>query len=123
MIMKIHNKKFLFVIRYLLLILFIGYYVSITAFYHSHLVRGVVITHSHPYKNFHDKNSPFQKHQHTNSEYQFVQQLNECVWKSTPPSEIPIPYFNYFQSYSTSLSPQVTGYPVSVLHLRAPPVC
>lgn len=35
--------------RYFLLILFLGYYGSITLFFHSHFINGVTIVHSHPF--------------------------------------------------------------------------
>ncbi|MDD2437391.1 MAG: hypothetical protein PHG27_10735 [Massilibacteroides sp.] len=40
------------ILKYSLLVLFIGYYGSITLFTHTHIVNGVVITHSHPYNFF-----------------------------------------------------------------------
>lgn len=48
-------------IGYGLLILFIGTYISITAFNHTHqLENGVVIVHSHPFKSA--PNAPVHKH-------------------------------------------------------------
>lgn len=35
--------------RYFLLILFLGYYGSITLFTHCHIINGVTIVHSHPF--------------------------------------------------------------------------
>ncbi len=46
-LLKQLNKK---VMGYFLLILFMGYFSSITFFSHTHIVDGVVIVHSHPYK-------------------------------------------------------------------------
>jgi len=36
-------------LRYFLLFLFIGYFGSITLFFHSHIINGVTIVHSHPF--------------------------------------------------------------------------
>jgi len=35
--------------RFFLLFLFIGYFGSITLFFHSHIINGVTIVHSHPF--------------------------------------------------------------------------
>ncbi len=43
--------------RYLLLFLFIGYYGSITLFFHSHIINGVTIVHSHPFNSDNGKDS------------------------------------------------------------------
>jgi hypothetical protein len=51
------------IIRYLLLILFLEYYISISSFTHTHIVNGIAITHSHPYNPF-SKNKPC-NHQHS----------------------------------------------------------
>lgn len=51
------------IMRYFLLLLFLGYYGSLTLFTHTHIVYGVTIVHSHPFKSGTEKN-PF-SHQHT----------------------------------------------------------
>jgi hypothetical protein len=61
------------VCKFGLLLLFIGYYGCITLFYHSHLVNGHIITHSHPYKH----SSPFEKHSHSGKAYLLIDQLNK----------------------------------------------
>jgi hypothetical protein len=42
------KNRFKRIYGYFLLILFLGYYGSITLFYHSHIVNGDTIVHSHP---------------------------------------------------------------------------
>lgn len=64
-------------IKYSLFIIFVGYYFSISAFYHSHLVDGVVITHSHPFFNDPIKNTPYQSHQHSASSLINIQELTD----------------------------------------------
>ena len=51
------------IMRYFLLILFLGYYVSISSFTHTHIVNGVAIIHSPPYNPF-SKDKPV-NHQHS----------------------------------------------------------
>ena len=57
--LKRWNKKLL---RYFFLLLFLGYYGSITLFTHSHVVQGSVIVHSHLY-------NPFSKEKHSNQQH------------------------------------------------------
>lgn len=83
----------------LLLLLFLGFYSSITLFYHAHFVDGHILSHSHPYK--HDKNNktPYEPHSHSSSAYNYIQQLNEASWKDTADIvEIPSPLIYYFES-------------------------
>jgi hypothetical protein len=111
------------ILKGLLLILFIGYYCSITMFYHSHLVNGHVLNHSHPYK--HDKNnkSPFEPHQHSSSAYNYIHQLNEASWKDTAVSaKIPNPAIYYFESICAYNTPFLKTACYSFCQLRAPPV-
>jgi hypothetical protein len=51
---------------YCLLILFMGYYGSITLFYHSHIVLGDTIVHSHPFRSD-SHGAPM--HSHTDNGY------------------------------------------------------
>ena len=107
----------------MLLILFIGYYSSITMFYHAHLVNGHILSHSHPYK--HDKNNktPFESHQHSSSAYSYIHQLNEASWKDTAANaEIPSPTIHYFKSQDTYNTPFLKTSCFSLSQLRAPPV-
>ncbi len=59
----------------LLLMLFLGYYGSITFFTHVHIVDGVAIVHSHPYKSLNGNNRTDNKH--TNKELQVIQFLSD----------------------------------------------
>ena len=49
-------------IKQLLLILFLGYYVSVTFFPHTHVIDGVTIVHSHLYNPLSNQNSADQQH-------------------------------------------------------------
>ena len=55
--------------RYFLPVLFISYIGCISLFTHSHVVNGVTIVHSHPYK-------PGTEHEHTTAEFQLIHMLS-----------------------------------------------
>ncbi len=64
--------------RYSLLMLFLGYYGSITLFPHAHHIEnGVTIVHSHPFNSGSDKNPV--NHQHTPNGYILIQLLSNFV--------------------------------------------
>lgn len=60
-------------LKYSLIILFLGYYGSITLFSHTHYENGKAITHSHPYKPSNDDKS--QSHQHAQHEFVLISLL------------------------------------------------
>ena len=60
--------------RYFLLILFLGYYASITSFTHTHILNGVAIVHSHPYNPF-SKDKPV-NHQHSANGFVLIHLLS-----------------------------------------------
>ena len=62
--MKFWRKN---IMKYFLLILFLGYFGSITLFSHTHIVDGVSITHSHPYNPF--SNEDPSNHAHSKAEF------------------------------------------------------
>ena len=61
------NKISVF-LRFLLLILFVSYYGSITLFYHAHRVNEQIIVHSHPFNN--------QEHSHSAAQYDLIKILS-----------------------------------------------
>lgn len=66
-------KQLRFLGVFSVLALFISYYASITLFMHGHIVNGVTVVHSHPYKTTSD-GSP--AHEHKASEIQLIAQLS-----------------------------------------------
>ena len=64
-------------LKVLLLILFLGYYGSITFFTHVHRIDGVTIVHSHPYKSLNGNKEPYNNH--TNKELQVIQFLSDYL--------------------------------------------
>lgn len=63
--------------RLLLLMLFLGYYGSITLFTHTHIANGVTIVHSHPFNHGTDK-TPI-KHEHTANGFLLIQCLSNFL--------------------------------------------
>lgn len=63
---------FLNIIKWFLPFLFISYLAGITLFTHSHVVNGVTIVHSHPFKQT-------SSHGHTTVEFQLIHLLNQVV--------------------------------------------
>lgn len=58
--------------KYLLPILFVSYIGCISLFTHTHVVNGVTIVHSHPYK-------PGAEHGHTTAEFQLIHTLSHIT--------------------------------------------
>lgn len=73
------------IMKWFLPVLFISYMAGITLFTHSHVVNGVTIVHSHPFK----KNSP---HSHTTVEFQLIHFLNHLI---TTDGGVVNPYFSF----------------------------
>jgi hypothetical protein len=68
------RAKYLYLIAVLPMVLWLFY--SRTAYWHFHISpSGIVIEHSHPYKNNPAQGTPFQKHNHTDFEYSVLAQL------------------------------------------------
>ncbi|RPH33689.1 MAG: hypothetical protein EHM93_04300 [Bacteroidales bacterium] len=63
--------------KYLLLILFVGYWGSITLFPHSHIVNNFNVIHSHPYKT--DQNGKPYSHKHTSEQFLLIDLLSYFV--------------------------------------------
>ncbi len=61
----------MYAIRWLLLVLFIGYYGSITLFLHTHHLKNGIITHSHPFSNA--------KHEHSTTDYLIIDALSQLI--------------------------------------------
>lgn len=62
---------------YLLVILFAGYFISVTFFHHTHLVNGVNIVHSHPYKS-HSGDIPI-NHNHSEKGFLLIQFISDFI--------------------------------------------
>ena len=64
-------------LRMLLLLLFLGYYGGITLFPHAHVINGITVIHSHPYKS--DKGSNSSTLPHTEKQLLLIQLLSEFI--------------------------------------------
>lgn len=62
---------------YFLLILFLGYFGSVTFFPHTHIVDGVTIVHSHPFKS-HSGNDPI-NHNHTKNGFVLIHFISHLI--------------------------------------------
>ncbi len=72
--MKFWRKN---IMKCLLLILFLGYWGSITLFPHAHILDGVTIVHSHPYNPFSKENPS--GHHHSKAEFVLISQLSHFL--------------------------------------------
>ena len=118
-----HKKNILTLGRVFLLLLFVSCYSNITMFYHSHLVDGRIVSHSHWFSDF-SNDEPVESHSHTSEEYILIHFVNNLTIEDdiTPPEmgEVFRPVFVVnTQCLYSSVSP---GIP-SVLQSRAPPAC
>lgn len=119
---KIKNCVFC---RVLLLIIFIGYYISLNLFYHPHLINGKVVYHSHPFKNSERQNTgkkPLPAHQHNKDEFYFIQQLDKSIWDDLV-AKPDLPEIVVLQK--ERIAPELPVKPVAssntAIYLRAPP--
>lgn len=103
-------------IRYFLLVLFLNYAAGISLFTHFHVVNGVSIAHSHPYKKA-------VKHTHTAVEFELIQMLNHFV-----STDYILPEFNlaFVPAYTIFISSKrffdIYSEPYfGLVSLRAPP--
>jgi hypothetical protein len=107
-----------------LLFLFLGYYSSITLFYHAHIVDGEVIVHSHFYKSDADNKTPFKNHSHPVSAYNLIYQLNKV---NSEELNVDMPYRAPFFPVPSILrcivEQTVYNAPNFSLPSRGPPAC
>jgi hypothetical protein len=116
--LKEKTKIFL---KYSFIVLFIGYYGSITLFYHSHTINNRTIYHSHPYFPLTDADGLPIKHSHTGNELGFIQSLTYFIYTFIPAFIfLRLKFSGFFQLFVEDpvFSPLVqAGY-----SLRGPPV-
>jgi hypothetical protein len=122
--MKRLRKTISLFFRFLLLLIFIGYGSSITMFYHTHVVNGYKITHSHPFRSTQGKDKPVNKHSHSTSEYLTIQQLNIISSTNSFYSpELPVPVAHQVERAVRFYSAVLLSNCSSSAQLRAPPCC
>lgn len=67
------NKSLKNVLKIILPLIFIHYFITISFFTHTHVINGVTIVHSHPYQS--DKDGK-PMHEHSGTEIQLIQVLS-----------------------------------------------
>lgn len=63
------------IISYFLILLFLGYYINVSLFQHTHIVNGVTVVHSHIF-DFTTDTSDGHNHKHNESELRLIQLLS-----------------------------------------------
>jgi len=81
--MRLYGLKRIYkrITGYFLLIIFCGYFASVTFFSHTHIVDGVTIVHSHPYKS-HSGNIPF-NHNHSKEGFILIHLMSNFITTTT----------------------------------------
>lgn len=108
-------------IKILLPTVFILYFICITFFTHSHVVNGVTIVHSHPYKSDQNGNP---MHEHTGSEIQLIQFLTSfhSVSLDIPHFEVRPVETEITAQLPTYFEPQIKVSLEGLERLRPPPI-
>ncbi len=73
------NNQAKIVVKYFLTILFVAYYFSATLFYHSHVINGKEIVHSHFYWTTNNSDGEPVEHAHTQDELFTLQIISQFV--------------------------------------------
>lgn len=111
------KRLYLNIMKCFLPVLFILYMAGITLFTHSHVINGVTIVHSHPFK----KGT---EHSHTTVEFQLIHLLNHVL--VTDSGITPLFVATFFSLLCILIThPREVSYAFSrpgVISLRAPPV-
>jgi hypothetical protein len=109
-----NNSRILFLVLFLLL--FGGYYAASSFFYHTHLIGGQQIVHSHPFSD-HDEG-----HSHSRDELVFymIHALN-MVWLLSGLFFLIIYRERIHQTSSFLNQPAIQAYNISTLPQRGPP--
>lgn len=119
--MKFKNPNIVSLLRLLVLLLFVSYYGNTTMFYHSHMVEGRLIAHSHWFWGF-TNDKPVQSHSHTEQSYVLIHFLNNiCIDDFTFQTQItlPLPSLEWITADYLPAAPCAES--CKGIHLRAPP--
>ena len=111
------KKKLQYILKYIPLMLFVGYYSSISFFTHTHFIDKVLVVHSHPF-------SSSDNHQHSTSGFQLIHSISHflvgamsfggifvlskhliALFKPAKPSSLTFTAFNFYNF----LRPPPTG--------------
>jgi hypothetical protein len=117
------KKLYVNISKYFFLLLFLGFFGSVTLFDHAHVVNGITIVHSHPFKS--DKNG-IPTHNHTTNGYLIIHLLMNFTALAVFTliainlilnllGKISIKYYNWFLSQSYLVFNPLRGPPAFML--------
>lgn len=111
---RVHLVKVRNIMKWFLPLLFILYLGGITLFTHSHVINGVIIVHSHPFKG---------EHEHTEVQFETIFYLSAVVSSALPELLSVAPAFLILLFVLRAPATERTKYvkPRSGISLRAPP--
>lgn len=110
------RKQLLTFLKLLLPLIFVSYLCGIALFTHSHVVNGVIIVHSHPFKD---------AHSHTPKQFETIMYLSSYLMPDVTVSEELVQFFPLFLGL-LCFPLVISGSKkreVRLVSLRAPPVC
>lgn len=115
--MKDKMRKYM---KWILPVIFIGYFSIVSLFEHTHIVDGVIVVHSHPYKTLPDGAA----HHHPVTQLQFFYFLSHFVAGDGCVASLTVSFLLFLLfSYAVPLvSPGFISLPKGALQLRAPPI-
>ncbi|MCU0460263.1 MAG: hypothetical protein MUE37_14375 [Bacteroidales bacterium] len=118
--MKWLNKSISPYARSLMLILFLCYSASIMLFYHTHEVRGILITHSHPFKQPWKSGSE-NNHSHSDQQYILLHALFQTSFTDSVIPDIPDQVYALCSDIITRFTESVAFTITPAETLRGPP--
>lgn len=105
----------------LMLLLFVGYYIDVNFFCHSHIVGGVTIVHSHLHNEHHHDTGDGG---HTTAELTLIANMAGQFLTTGETAISQIKFFDYLiQTIGAEQAPLVISIHLSCPSLRAPPAC
>lgn len=98
----------------LLLLLFVGFFVSISFFKHKHVIDGVLIVHSHPF-------SSTEHHTHSTDTASLIQQLSHFESKSAAFASLALASFIFIRFVTAATASQQLLLGSRLRHFSRPP--
>lgn len=108
------NKKIKEIVRVAMVTLFVSYYACSTLFYHTHIIDGEPITHSHPY-------IPSANHCHTGATAHLIAQLNDLLLALSTSTTFYVAFITITAVYLMTVQ-TARHQPIRSRSLRAPPL-
>lgn len=123
--MQRSRSQTIYILKVLLLLLFIGHYSNSTLFYHVHQINGKTYSHSHFFGfGKESKGVPVTSHNHTSNEFALIQVLNQInITDDLDAPQIPLPQLRYILLPSANSVDTGLLLAHTFFQLRAPPAC